>query len=290
MTDLLQGFLSGSAAWGVLLTLAAFALGTLLNKATGKAIFNPLLLGSIFVIILLSVLNIPYADYKVSAAPVNYLLLPATISLAIPLYEKWDLLKENAAAIIAGISVGTLVSLGSALALALALDLTREQYATLLPKSVTTAISMDVAAELGGIAALTGAIVILTGIASISLLVGGIGIMNIMLVSVTERTREIGIRKAMGAKEKTILAQFVTEAATTSALGGTLGIVLGYIVSAIANQVLPMFTDGMDITVSPSFNSIVAAFGISVFIGVLFGYLPAKRAARLNPIDALRYD
>ena len=121
MTDLLQGFLSGSAAWGVLLTLAAFALGTLLNKATGKAIFNPLLLGSIFVIILLSVLNIPYADYKASAAPVNYLLLPATISLAIPLYEKWDLLKENAAAF--------------------------------------------VAAELGGIAALTGAIVILTGIA-----------------------------------------------------------------------------------------------------------------------------
>ena len=161
MTDLLQGFLSGSAAWGVLLTLAAFALGALLNKTTGKAIFNPLLLGSIFVIILLSVLNISYADYKVSAAPVNYLLLPATISLAIPLYEKWDLLKENAAAII----VGTLVSLGSALALALALGLTREQYATLLPKSVTTAISMDVAAELGGIAALTGAIVILTGIA-----------------------------------------------------------------------------------------------------------------------------
>ena len=87
----------------------------------------------------------------------------------------------------------------------------------------------------------------------------GIGIMNIMLVSVTEPTRDIGIRKAMGAKEKTILAQFVTEAATTSALGGTLGIVLGYIVSAIANQVLPMFTDGMDITVSPSFNSIAAA-------------------------------
>ena len=107
---------------------------------------------------------------------------------------------------------------------------------------------------------------------------------------VTERTREIGIRKAMGAKERTILAQFVTEAATTSALGGTLGIILGYIVSAIANQVLPMFTDGMDVTVSPSFNSIAAAFGISVFIGVLFGYLPAKRAARLNPIDALRYD
>ena len=133
-------------------------------------------------------------------------------------------------------------------------------------------------------------IVILTGIASISLLVGGIGIMNIMLVSVTERTREIGIRKALGAKERVILSQFVVEAATTSALGGVLGIVLGYIVSMAANRILPMISSSIDVTVSPSFNSIVVAFGISVGIGVLFGYLPAKRAARLNPIEALRYD
>ena len=133
-------------------------------------------------------------------------------------------------------------------------------------------------------------IVILTGIASISLLVGGIGIMNIMLVSVTERTREIGIRKALGAKERVILSQFVVEAATTSALGGVLGIVLGYIVSMAANHVLPMISSDIDVTVSPSFNSIAVAFGTSVFIGVLFGYLPAKRAARLNPIEALRYD
>ena len=133
-------------------------------------------------------------------------------------------------------------------------------------------------------------IVVLTGIASISLLVGGIGIMNIMLVSVTERTREIGIRKALGAKERTILAQFVVEAATTSALGGILGIALGYVVSMAANRILPMLASGTDITVSPSFNSIAVAFGISVGIGVLFGYLPARRAARLNPIEALRYD
>ena len=150
MTELLNDFLTGSVAWGVLLTLAAFGLGALINRVTGKAIFNPLLLGSIFVIVFLSVCNIPYGDYKTSAAPVSYLLLPATVALA--------------PAIIAGISVGTLVSLGSAFALALAMDLTQEQYATLLPKSVTTAISMDVAAELGGIAALTGAIVIVTGI------------------------------------------------------------------------------------------------------------------------------
>ena len=133
-------------------------------------------------------------------------------------------------------------------------------------------------------------IIILTGIASISLLVGGIGIMNIMLVSVTERTREIGIRKALGAKERVILSQFVVEAATTSALGGVLGIVLGYIVSMAANRILPMISSDIDVTVSPSFNSVVVAFGISVGIGVLFGYLPAKRAARLNPIEALRYD
>lgn len=162
---LLSDFLSQSAVWGVLLTLAAFALGTLLNRRTGKAILNPLLLGSIFVIVFLSVLRIPYADYKASAAPVNYLLLPATVSLAIPLYEKLDLLRKNAAAILAGITVGTLLSLGSAFVLALVLKLEHAQYVTLLPKSVTTAISMDVSAELGGIAALTGAIVILTGIA-----------------------------------------------------------------------------------------------------------------------------
>ena len=83
MTDLLQGFLSGSAAWGVLLTLAAFALGALINKTTGKAIFNPLLLGSIFVIILLSVLNISYADYKVSTTATQLFVVPRSIPITL---------------------------------------------------------------------------------------------------------------------------------------------------------------------------------------------------------------
>ncbi len=133
-------------------------------------------------------------------------------------------------------------------------------------------------------------ITVLTTIAGISLLVGGIGIMNIMMVSVTERTREIGIRKALGAKERVILLMFVVEAATTSALGGTLGIAIGYLISTALNMVLPILVSDMNLSVQPSLSSILVAFSISVGIGILFGYLPAKRAARLNPIEALRYD
>lgn len=130
---------------------------------------------------------------------------------------------------------------------------------------------------------------ILAGIAAISLVVGGIGIMNIMLVSVTERTREIGIRKALGAKERYIMQQFVIEAATTSALGGVLGIVVGYGLSSIATIIISaLMEEGL--TVSPSIGAVLGAFSISTFIGIVFGYLPAKKAARLNPIDALHYD
>ena len=131
---------------------------------------------------------------------------------------------------------------------------------------------------------------VLTVIAAISLLVGGIGIMNIMMVSVAERTREIGIRKALGAKERTILALFVTEAATTSALGGIIGIVLGYGVSAAASPLIAAVMGDANMSINPSASSVAVAFGVSVGIGILFGYLPAKRAARLNPIEALRYD
>lgn len=125
--------------------------------------------------------------------------------------------------------------------------------------------------------------ILLVCIAGISLLVGGIGIMNIMLVSVTERTREIGIRKSLGAKGRVILTQFVIEAATVSGMGGIIGIVFGSIVSVLGGKLLGL-------NAVPSAGAIALSFGVSVGIGIAFGYLPAKNAAKLNPIDALRYD
>ena len=123
---------------------------------------------------------------------------------------------------------------------------------------------------------------VLAGVAGVSLLVGGIGIMNIMLVSVTERTREIGIRKSLGATPWDIMSQFVVEAITTSCLGGILGILLGIAGSYAATA--------FDLTVVLSVPAMIISFTVSAVIGITFGYFPAKKASRLNPIDALKYD
>lgn len=157
-------FLQNSALWGVVLTLGAFAVGTALNRLTGKAWCNPLLLASLFVILFLSLMNVPYVDYKASSAPISLLLTPATVSLAIPLYENWELLKRNWRAIFSGILAGTVTSLLCVVAITCVFHLDQAAFATLLPKSVTTAIGADIAETLGGMAALAGTVIIFTGI------------------------------------------------------------------------------------------------------------------------------
>ena len=136
---------------------------------------------------------------------------------------------------------------------------------------------------------------VLVAVAAISLLVGGIGIMNIMLVSVTERTREIGIRKSLGAKRRDIRSQFIIEAGTTSAIGGVLGILFGMGLAALVGPIIQSILQAQmgpsaSFSAVPNLSSVAIAFGVSVSIGIFFGYLPANKAAKLNPIDALRYD
>jgi putative ABC transport system permease protein len=130
----------------------------------------------------------------------------------------------------------------------------------------------------------TGVFTILLGsVAGISLIVGGIGIMNMMLTTVTERTREIGLRKAIGAKRKDISFQFLSEAVALTFTSGVIGVALGWLIAY-------GFTSFGIIETSVSLSSILMAFGVSAFIGIVFGYYPARRAAGLNPIDALRYE
>ena len=129
--------------------------------------------------------------------------------------------------------------------------------------------------------------IVLGAIASISLIVGGIGIMNIMLVSVTERTREIGIRKAVGAKRRDILVQFLLEAAVLSFIGGAIGIIGGWLLAFIISQI---DLGGIKIAASVSPDIVILAASVSIIIGLVSGIYPAMRAARLNPIDALHYE
>ena len=124
---------------------------------------------------------------------------------------------------------------------------------------------------------------LLAAIAGISLLVGGIGIMNMMLTTVTERTREIGLRKAIGAKKRDINTQFLVEAIVLTFIGGFIGVILGWLISFGVGYLNIL-------QASVSLSSIILAFGVSALIGIIFGYYPARRAANLNPIDALRYE
>lgn len=153
-----------SATIGVAISLLAYQIGVYLKAKTKKAIFNPLLISIILVILFLLLFDIDYENYNQSARYLSYLLTPATVCLAIPLYEKITLLKENLVAILFGVFAGVLTSLLSILGMSVLFNLSHEEYVTLLPKSITTAIGIGISEELGGYVSITAAVIILTGI------------------------------------------------------------------------------------------------------------------------------
>ncbi len=153
-----------SATIGVVLSIAAYEIGVFLKKKTNSAIFNPLLVSIILVMVFLVIFRIDYESYNDSAKYLSYLLTPATVSLAIPLYQQLELLKKNFTAIILGILSGVLTSAGVIFAMSILFGLSHEEYVTLLPKSITTAIGMGVSEELGGYVTITVAVIIVTGI------------------------------------------------------------------------------------------------------------------------------
>ena len=156
--------MGNSLFFGVMISVAAYEIGVLLKKKFKLAIFNPLLIAIAVIIVILAITGVEYDTYNDGARYLSYLLTPATVCLAVPLYEQLEILKKNLKAILAGILAGALTSVTSVLILAIPFGLSHEEYVTLLPKSITTAIGMGVSEELGGIVTITVAVIIITGV------------------------------------------------------------------------------------------------------------------------------
>ena len=160
----MNSFFEESMFAGVTLSIIAYLIGTMLKKKFKLGIFNPLLIAIVVSIVFLAVGNIDYEVYNEGAKFLSWLLTPATVCLAIPLYEQWDLLKSNHKAVLVGLTAGVVTSLVTVLVLSLLMGLSHEEYVTLLPKSITTAIGMGVSEELGGYVTITVAVIIVTGV------------------------------------------------------------------------------------------------------------------------------
>lgn len=160
----MKEFLINSVFFGALLSLAGYELGLILKKKFKLAIFNPLLIASVSVIAVLFLMDIDYKSYNEGGKYLSYLLTPATVSLAVPLYEQLELLKKNLKAVAAGIISGVIASVFGVFALCKLFGMNHQQYVTLLPKSITTAIGMGVSEELGGIVTITVAVIVITGV------------------------------------------------------------------------------------------------------------------------------
>jgi len=161
---MIKDILYDSTYFGVLVSIFAYGLGSLVKKKYKLAIFNPLLISVVAVILFLLVFRIDYESYNEGAKYLSYLLTPATVCLAIPLYEQLGLLKKNVKAIMAGLVSGVITSLTCILALSLLFRFNHQEYVTLLPKSITTAIAMGLSEEMGGIVTITVAVILITGV------------------------------------------------------------------------------------------------------------------------------
>lgn len=160
----MKDFLTDSVFMGVVISLLTYEIGLWLKRKFKHAIFNPLLISIVAVIIFLLVFHVDYAKYNEGAKYISYLLTPATVCLAVPLYEQFELLKKNVRAVIAGIVSGVITSVSCVLIMALIFHFDHAQYVTMLPKSITTAIGMGVSEELGGYVTITVAVIVVTGV------------------------------------------------------------------------------------------------------------------------------
>lgn len=229
----MQEFIKESAFFGVVISLFAFWTGSLLKKRFGYSFFNPLLVAIILTILILSGFQVDYEVYYGGARYISYLLTPATICLAIPLYEQMELLKSNLKVILAGILSGVLTSLCSILAMALLFGLDRAEYVTLLPKSVTTAIGMGISEELGGYVSITAAVIIVTGILG--------SVISDVLFKIFHITEPIAKGLALGTASHAIGTAKAMEYGETEGAMGSLSIVVAGILTVAGASVFAQF-------------------------------------------------
>lgn len=229
----MREFLENSMFFGVLLTLVAFLIGLVLQKKLKHMLFNPLLIAIVLVVVALLALDIDYEKYKASAEPISFLLTPATVCLAIPLYEQFTLLKRNWKAVLCGISCGIATCLVSVFLLALLFRLDHATYVTLLPKSITTAIGMGVSEELGGYVSITIAAIILSGILG--------NIFAASFCKLFKITEPIAVGVAIGTSSHAIGTSKALEIGQIEGAMSSLSIVVAGLLTVIGAPIFAMF-------------------------------------------------
>lgn len=229
----MHDFFTYSVFAAVVISLLGYELGSFLKKKTGLAILNPLLVAVVIVIGVLLLLHVDYAVYEERSQLLNYMLTPSTVALAVPLYRQFSLLKKHGLAIAAGVLAGVLTSLVSTFLLAVLFRLTHEEYVTLLPKSITTAIGMGMSEEMGGIVTITVAVIVVTGI------VGNIiGEWVCRLFHIREK---IAVGLALGTSSHVIGTAKAMELGEVEGAMSSLAIVLAGVMTVVGANVFALF-------------------------------------------------